>query len=116
MSERPIEDRQFDEMVDRIYNDPRFKDVVRKKQRFSLWLLLFSLGLYILLILFVGFAPDLVGKPITPQMVTTWGIPAGFFLIIWTIGLTAFYVHKTNTVYDPMTADLLKEIANGKEK
>ncbi|ELV08785.1 DUF485 domain-containing protein [Wohlfahrtiimonas chitiniclastica] len=112
MSNAVEQDRQYDVVVHRIYNDPRFKEMVAKKQRFSLWLLLLTLGFYILIIIGVAFAPDLVGLPMASDMVTTWGIPAGFFLIIWTILMTGYYVYRTNTYYDPMTEKLLKEIAN----
>lgn len=105
-------DREFDHMVESIDSNPKFKEVVRRKQNFSLLLLLLTLGLYIILILAVGFAPDLVGIPMAKGMKTTWGIPAGFFLIIWTTILTAFYIKRTNEVYDPMTEELLEEAAN----
>ncbi len=105
----------YDEVViNRIYNDPRFKEMVAKKQRFSLVLLALTLGLYVLLIVGTAFAPDILGIPLSEKMVTTWGIPAGFFLIIWTILVTGYYVHKTNTYYDPLSANLIKEIGNEK--
>lgn len=105
----------YDEaIVNRIYNDQRFKDMVAKKQKFSFVLLTLTLGFYILLILAVAFAPNLVGMPLAPGMVTTWGIPAGFFLIIWTVMVTGYYVYKTNTYYDPMAEKLMKEIGNEK--
>ncbi len=103
-----------DVVVNKIYNDPRFKDMVAKKQKFSLILLALTLGLYILLIVGTAFAPDLLGVPLSEKMVTTWGIPAGFFLIIWTILVTGYYVYKTNTYYDPLSANLIKEIGNEK--
>ncbi len=105
-------DRQYDRMVASIDKNPKFKEVVSRKQNFSLTLLLLTLGLYIILILAVGFAPDLVGTPIKEGMHTTWGIPAGFFLIIWTTILTGLYIKRTNEVYDPMTENLLKEAAD----
>ena len=75
-------------------------------------LLALTLGLYIILMLAVAFAPNLVGMPMSKDTVTTWGIPAGFFLIIWTVLLTGVYVNRTNKVYDPMNEELLKEAAN----
>lgn len=114
----PIKDNKeylYDEViVNRIYNDPRFKDMVSKKQKFSLLLLTLTLGLYILLIVASAYAPNILGIPLAEKMVTTWAIPAGFFLIIWTILVTGYYVYKTNTYYDPLTAKLLKEIGNEK--
>lgn len=105
----------YDEaIVNRIYNDSRFKALVAEKQRFSLVLLALTLGLYILIIVASAFAPNFVGLPLAERMVTTWGIPAGFFLIIWTILVTCYYVHKTNTYFDPKTIRVLKEIGNEK--
>lgn len=103
---------QYEAVVNRIYHDPRFKKMVAEKQKFSLILLTLTLGLYVLIIVAAAFAPNFMGTPIAERMVTTWGIPAGFFLIIWTILVTGYYVYKTNTYYDPMTACLLKEIVN----
>ncbi len=102
----------YDQMIESIAKNPQFYQVVKKKQHFSLILLALTLGLYILLMLAVAFAPNLVGMPISKGAVTTWGIPAGFFLIIWTTILTGIYVNRTNKVYDPMNEALLKEAAN----
>ena len=104
--------RDYDAMTIAISKNPKFYDVVRRKQTFSLTLLALTLGLYILLMLAVAFAPNLVGMPISKDSVTTWGIPAGFFLIIWTTILTGFYISRTNKVYDPMTENLIKEAAD----
>ena len=104
--------REYDEMIEAIGNNPKFYEVVKKKQTFSLTLLALTLGLYIILMLAVAFAPNLVGMPISKDSITTWGIPAGFFLIIWTTILTGYYISRTNKVYDPMTENLVKETAN----
>lgn len=104
--------RDYDQMIEAIGKNPKFYDVVRKKQTFSLTLLALTLGFYILLMLAVAFAPNLVGMPISKDSVTTWGIPAGFFLIIWTTILTGYYISRTNKVYDPMTESLIKETAD----
>lgn len=105
----------YDEaIVNRIYNHPSFKALVAEKQKFSLILLTLTLGLYILIIVASAFAPSMVGMPLAENMVTTWAIPAGFFLIIWTILVTCYYVHRTNTYFDPKTIQVLKEIGNEK--
>lgn len=104
--------REYDTLVNALNENPKFYEVVKKKQRFSMTLLALTLGLYILLMLAVAFAPNLVGMPMSKDTVTTWGIPAGFFLIIWTVFLTGIYVNRTNKVYDPMNEELLKEAAN----
>lgn len=104
--------REYDEMIKAIGSNPKFYEVVKKKQRFSLTLLALTLGLYIILMLAVAFAPSLVGTPISKGSITTWGIPAGFFLIIWTTILTGYYINRTNKVYDPMNDALLKETAD----
>lgn len=105
-------ERDYDEMITAVGQSPRFYEIVKKKQYFSLTLLTLTLGFYILLMLAVAFAPNLVAKPIAADYVTTWGIVAGFFLIIWTILLTAYYIQKTNRVFDPMNVALLEEAAN----
>lgn len=105
-------ERDYDEMITAVGQSPRFYEIVKKKQHFSLTLLALTLGFYILLMLAVAFAPNLVAKPIVEGGVTTWGIIAGFFLIIWTILLTAYYIQKTNRVFDPMNEALLEEAAN----
>lgn len=104
--------REYDRLVEALNDNPKFYEVVKKKQRFSMTLLALTLGLYIILMLAVAFAPNLVGMPMSKDTVTTWGIPAGFFLIIWTVLLTGVYVNRTNKVYDPMNEELLKEAAN----
>lgn len=115
-SNQDVAKRDYDDVVATIAKDPKFHAIVKKKQRYSLTLLALTLGMYLIIILASSFARDLVATPISANMVTTWGIPAGFFLIVWTVGLIALYVNRTNKEFDTLNKELLEEVTHEKFK
>lgn len=98
-----------DEVYRRIYDDPRFQTLVRKRGRFAWTLAIIMLLAYYGFITLIAFDPKLLGMPIAPNTVITWGIPGGLGLIFLSFILTGIYVARANGEFDRLNRELLKE-------
>ncbi|AJC65215.1 MULTISPECIES: DUF485 domain-containing protein [Dickeya] len=99
-----------DLIYQRIEDNPLFKELVQKRQRFAAFLSLIMLVLYVGFILLIAFAPGWLGTPISPGAGTTRGIPLGIGLIIISFVLTGIYVYRANGEFDRLTKALLNEV------
>ena len=90
-----------------IADDPRYVQLVRERSRFSWTLSCIMLAIFFGYILMIAFAPEVLAQRISGA--TTLGIPLGIGVILAGILLTAIYVHRANSRYDPMIADIVGE-------
>ena len=88
-----------------IAEDPRYRELVRERSRFSWTLTGIMLAVFFGYILLIAFAPHVLAQRISGA--TTLGIPVGIGVIVVGIVLTGIYVHRANSRYDPMIADIL---------
>lgn len=93
-----------------IESNPRFQELVRKRQAFALALSLIMLVLYISFILLIAFAPAWLGTPLHSGTNVTRGIPIGVGLIIVSFVLTGVYVWRANGEFDRLTQQILREV------
>lgn len=94
----------------RIYADPDFHELERKRGRFS-WLLASIVMLtYFSFILVIAFAPELFATPIIEGKIITWGIPVGLFVILLSFLLTGVYVYRANKEFDQRTKDIVDRV------
>lgn len=94
----------------KIEDNPRFKELVRKRSRFSWTLSIITLVLYVSFIFLIAFDPSWLGTPISEGSYITRGIPVGVGLIIISFVLTGIYVLRANGEYDRLTAEILQEV------
>ncbi len=93
-----------------IYANPKFLELVRKRERLAWLLSLLMFGLYVLFILMIAFKPAILGARIFADSTITWGIPFGIGLILAAFVLTGIYVWKANGEYDRLNQEILNEI------
>ncbi len=94
----------------RIYADPEFHELERKRGIFS-WLLASIILLsYFSFILIIAFAPTLFAIPVAEGSIITWGIIAGIFIILLSFLLTGIYVIRANNEFDHLTRDILDHV------
>ena len=86
---------------------PKYQQLVRERSRFSWVLTAIMLAIYFGYILLIAFVPDLLARRISGT--TTLGIPLGIGVIVSGILLTAIYVHRANSRFDPMLRQILEE-------
>jgi uncharacterized membrane protein (DUF485 family) len=82
---------------------------LRARRAFSWTLTLVMLIVYFAFILTLAFWPALLGRPIVQGYPTTWGIPVGFGMFVFTFALVAVYVARANSSFD----HAISEIRNG---
>ena len=98
-----------DLIYQRIENNPRFKELVRKRERFAWLLSAITLALYVAFIFLIAFAPQWLGTPIYTDSSITRGIPIGIGLIVISFVLTGIYVYRANGEFDDMNTEILDE-------
>ena len=92
-----------------IQNSPRFKELVKKRERFAWILSAIMLGLYAAFILLIAYGSHIMGAKLYPGSAITWGIPIGVGLIFSAFILTGIYVRRANGEFDALNTAILKE-------
>ncbi|UXY51520.1 DUF485 domain-containing protein [Pseudomonas tohonis] len=98
-----------DSIYQRIHANPRFQELVAKRERFAWILSAIMLGLYLAFILLIAFEPQVLGTKLSPGSSITWGIPIGVGLIVSAFVLTGIYVRRANGEFDRLNREVLKE-------
>ena len=92
-----------EEIVQRVKSDPDYIKLVKRRSRFG-WILTWSMMVvYYGFTLLCAFNKEFMGSRIGDG-VMTWGIPLGLFVIVFTVAITAIYVHRANGEFDELTA------------
>jgi uncharacterized membrane protein (DUF485 family) len=98
-----------DAVVDRIKSNPKYQKLVATRSSYG-WMLTFIMMIvYYGFILLVAFNKELLGMKMGAG-VTTWGIPIGLFVIVFTVVITGIYVRRANGEFDELTAAIRKEV------
>ena len=99
---------QDDAVIAAIAADPRYAALVRERGRLGWWLSAVIFGAFVGYLGLIAFDKAALARPIGGG-VTSVGIPVGLGLIVLTIAVTALYVHRANTRYDALLAEILKD-------
>ena len=99
-----------DSIVARIEANPKYHELRRKRNTFGWSLTALMLLVYFGYIALIAFNKPFLAQPIGSG-VTSLGIPIGLGVIIFTVVITGIYVHRANSEYDRLTAEILKEAA-----
>lgn len=93
-----------------IAQNPRFKELVKKRSHFSWTLSIITLVMYVTFILLIAFYPQWLGTPLYQGAYMTRGIPIGIGLIVISFLLTGIYVLRANTEFDKLTTEIIDEV------
>jgi len=94
-----------------LLEDPEFKDLARRKNRFTLQLTAVTLVLYYGFILLIAFKRDLFATKVSGNV--TFGIVLGIGVILSCWVLTGIYVRWANRDYDAMVARIQHKAKHG---
>ena len=97
-----------DPVVEKIQNHPKYQELRSKRSGFGWFLTVLMLVVYYGYIALIAYYKPLLAQPVGTG-VTTWGIPIGFGVIIFTVVITAIYVNRANGEYDDLTKEILKD-------
>ena len=95
----------------RILNNPKYRELIRRRDTLAWTLSAGVLVLYFGFILLIALAPDVLTAKISSSSVIPVGIPIGVGVILGSIILTAIYVTKANSQFDPMIHDIIQDSA-----
>ena len=98
-----------DTQAKRILSNPTFQRMARKKATLGWTFTALMLIVYFSYIGYIGISPDTFAQSVSPGSVTTWGIYAGLFVIVFAIAITGIYVYKANGEFDRLTKEAIRE-------
>ncbi|GAB3549486.1 DUF485 domain-containing protein [Noviherbaspirillum agri] len=98
-----------DDVVHKIKSNPKYQKLVATRSSYGWMLTLVMMIAYYGYILLVAFNKELLGAKVGAG-VTTWGIPIGLFVIVFTVVITGIYVRRANGEFDELTAEIRKEV------
>lgn len=98
-----------EDIVNRLLSNPKYRELVAKRNSFGWLLTVIMLVVYYGYILIIAFKKDILAVRLG-EGVMTWGIPVGIGIIIFTVVITGIYVHRANSEFDDLTKKLLKEV------
>jgi uncharacterized membrane protein (DUF485 family) len=97
-----------DDLTMRIARSPAYQELTAKRSSFGWILTALMMIVYYGFILLVAFNKELLTTRLGSG-VTTWGMPIGLGVILFTIIITVIYVRRANSEFDALTAQIQKE-------
>jgi uncharacterized membrane protein (DUF485 family) len=97
-----------DIIIDKVRANPKFAELVHKRNSLAFSLTIAVLVLYFGFILLVGYAKGFLATPIGSALMT-FGVPIGIGVIVGAFILTGIYVRKANAEFDTLTAQIVEE-------
>ena len=93
----------------RIRRNPRFAELVSKRQGFATLLSVIVLTIFYGFFMVVAFTPNVIGQRLSEGSYLTVGIAAELFMFIFFWLLTALYVKRANGEFDEITAEIVRD-------
>ncbi len=93
----------------RIQNNPKYHELIRRRDSLAWTLSAVVCVMYFGFILLIAFAPDFLTQPLSSNSVIPVGMPIGVGVILVSCILTGIYVRRANSVFDPLTDEIIQE-------
>ena len=94
----------------KIRGNPRFAELVDKRNRFTARLLTLVMTLFFGFIALVSFRPKLIGQRLSETSALTVGVVAEFSLFVIFLAVAGLYVRRANGEFDSMTRGLIEQV------
>ena len=95
--------------VEQILQNPKFKEMVRRKSMLSWTLTAIMLFVYVGFMLLVGYNKEFLMSSVSGG-VTTWGIPLGLGIIVLSFVLCGVYSYIANNQLDQLNEEAMREV------
>ena len=99
-----------DPIVQKIHSHPKYQELGAKRNPLGVTLTILMLIVYYGYVGLIAFDKEFLAAPLGPNGVTTLGVPIGLGVILFTIGITVYYVRVANNKFDTLTEELLKDV------
>ena len=96
-------------VYERVRRNPKFQELVERRQRFALLLSAIVLIAYYGFMMVVAFAPKILNTPLAEGWTTSIGWPIGATIVIVSWLLTGWYVQRANGEFDAINEQVLRE-------
>jgi uncharacterized membrane protein (DUF485 family) len=96
-------------MYERMRDNPKFQELVRKRGRFAWTMAAIVLILFYGFVLMVAYQPALLGQPLFDGGMLTVGVAAELFLFVLFWVLSFVYVRRANGEFDNLTQEIVKQ-------
>ncbi|MGB7988852.1 MAG: DUF485 domain-containing protein [Candidatus Methylophosphatis roskildensis] len=93
----------------RLRDSPKFRKLVSTRSTYSVVMTLAMIVVYFGYILLVAFNKDFLAQKLGAEMVTSIGILMGVGVLLFAIIITGLYVRRSNTEFDSLKEDVIKE-------
>ena len=97
------------DMDTKLRDNPKFHKLVSTRNTYSILMTLAMMVVYFGYILLVAYNKEFLAQKLGAGLVTSIGIPMGVGVLLFTIVITGIYVHRSNTEFDSLKEDLIKE-------
>ncbi len=97
-------------IYERVRQNPKFHELVRKRSRLAVSLSVIVLGAYYCFMMIVAFAPDILRAPLSQGSNLTVGVPVGAAIIVVSWLLTGLYSHFANGEFEELNKDVVREV------
>ncbi|MBL8433550.1 MAG: DUF485 domain-containing protein [Zoogloea sp.] len=97
-----------DELGDRIRANPKYQELVSKRNSYSWMMTILMLVVYYGYIVLIAFNKEFLSQKLGAG-VTSIGIPIGVGVILFTIIITGIYIRRANTEFDALKEQVIKE-------
>ena len=95
--------------VEQVKNNPKYQELVSKRNRFAWTLSIIMLIVYYAFIMIIAFKPAIFGAKIGGGVITL-GIPVGIAIIFISFILAGIYVKRANGEFDTLTQQIKDEL------
>lgn len=108
MTEHVISEQE-QKLVDRIEANPKYTELIEKRQSFAIKLSIFVLAVFYAFILTIAFNPAVLGTK-TGEGVMTVAFPIAALIIIISFITTLIYVNRANGEFEEITDELKEDV------
>ena len=98
-----------DELVERIENNPKYQELVSKKNSFGIKLGIFVLVMFYAYILTIAFNKEVLATKIGDG-VTTIAFPIALAILVISFITTLIYVKRANGEFEDLTNDIKEDV------
>ena len=96
-----------DDLIQRVTSNPKYQELKSKRSRIGWWLTWSMMVVYYGFILLVAYDKEFLATKIGSG-ITTYGMPLGIGVLVFTIIITIIYVRRANSEFDDLTQEVVK--------
>lgn len=99
-----------EELVDRIENNPKYKELVSKKNSFGIKLGIFVLVMFYTYIMVIAFNKEVLATKVAEGLYTTVAFPIALVILVVSFLTTIIYVKRANGEFEDLTNEIKDDV------